>query len=108
VFSADAVLAVLSSAEPGGNPTRLTVKLPATNLQGARRTLARLAIQWQLNQADIAAWAARAEAVTMASHAYSTRVFGAQAAGLVRPELQVEHHIERDAYVVDALFSWDA
>ena len=108
VFSTDAVLAVLSSAEPGGDPRRLTVKLPATDLLGARQTLTRLAPEWQLNEADIAAWAARADAVTMASHAYSTRVFGAPAAGLVLPEVQVEHHIEQDAYVVDALFSWGA
>ena len=107
-FSTDAVLAVLSSPEPGGNPTRLTVKLPATDLAGARRTLEEFAPEWQLDEAEIAAWAARAAAVTIASHVYSTRVFGTQPAGFVQLELQVEHHIEHDAYVVDALFFWDA
>jgi hypothetical protein len=107
-FSTEAVLAVLSSSEPDGNPTRLTVKLPATDLEGAGRTLAGLPHEWQLDEAEVAAWAARAAKVTTASHAYSTRVFAAQPADFVRRELQVEHHVEPDAYVVDALFSWDA
>jgi hypothetical protein len=107
-FSTEAVLAVLLSPEPDANPTRLTVKLPAADLEGARRTLAELAPEWQIDEAELAAWAARAAAVTSASHAYSARVFAAQPAGFVQLELQVEHHIEQDAYVVDALFSWDA
>jgi hypothetical protein len=108
LFSADAVLAVLLSRERGGNPTRLTVKLPATDLGGARRTLAALAPRWRLDQAEIGAWAARAASATTATHAYSTRVFAAGPTGFVRLELQVEHHVEQDAYVVDALFSWNA
>jgi hypothetical protein len=96
------------SAERGGNPTRLTVKLPATDLEGARQILAELTPRWQFEQAEIDAWAARAASATTATHAYSTRVFAAGPTGLVRLELQVEHHIEQDAYVVDALFSWQA
>ena len=106
-FVTRAVLAVLLSPAPDADPTRLTVKLPATDLEGVRRTLARLAPDWQLDEAEIAAWAARAAAVTTASHVYSTRVFAARPAGFVRFELQVEHHIEHDRYVIDALFSWD-
>lgn len=107
-FSTEAVLAVLFSAEPGGNPTRLTLKLPATGLDGARRTLGELARGWQLNESEVGLWAARAAAVTSTQHAYSTRVFEAKPAGFVRVEFQVEHHIEPDKYVLDVLFSWDA
>jgi hypothetical protein len=107
-FSTEALLAVLSSSEPDGNPTRLTVKLPTTDLDGARRTLAMLAPEWQLDKDEVAAWAARAAVVTTATHAYSTRVFAGKPAGFVLRELQVEHHVEQDAYIVDALFSWDA
>ena len=107
-FSTEAVLAVLLRPAPDQKPTRLTVKLPATDLEGALRTLAELTPDWQLDETEVAAWATRAAAVTTASHAYSTRVFAAQQAGFVRRELQVEHHIEQDTYIVDALFSWDA
>src|SRR5262249_30205610 len=88
-FSSEAVLAVLLSPETNESPTRLTVKLPATDLPGVRRTLARLPQGWQLDEADVATWAARAAAVTTESHAYSTRVFAAAPAGFVRRELQV-------------------
>jgi len=107
-LSTEAVLAVLMSPEPDGNPTRLTVKLPATDLDGVRSTLAELAPEWKLDEADIAAWAARAAAVTTTSHVYSTRVFAAHPTGFVRLEFQVEHHVEQDKYVLDGLFSWDA
>jgi hypothetical protein len=107
-FSTEAVLAVLLRPEPDQHPTRLTVKLPTTDLQGTLRTLAELTPDWQLDETEIAGWATRAAAVTTASHAYSTRVFAAQPAGFVRRELQIEHHIEYDTYIVDALFSWDA
>jgi hypothetical protein len=40
------------------------------------------------------------------THAYSTRVFSGQPIGAVRPEVQVEHHLDDDTYVVDVLFSW--
>jgi hypothetical protein len=107
-FSTEAVLVALVCSDLGGNPSRLTVKFPASDLDGARRTLADLATQWQLDEAEIAAWAARAATVTSASHTYSTRVFGAHSAGFVQREVQVAHHIEQDAYVVAPLFSWDA
>jgi hypothetical protein len=105
-FLTEAVLVVLFSPEPGGNPSRLTVKLPPTDLEGARRTLAQLAADSQLAGAEITAWAARAAATTTASHTYSTRVFTAQSADSVTVELQVEHHVEQDTYIVDTLFSW--
>ncbi len=107
-FSVEAVLVVLLSPEPATDPTRLTVKLPAMDLDGVQAVLADLAGEWGLDEAEIGAWAARAAAVTTASHAYSTRVFAAQPVGFVRLEFQLEHHVERDGYVLDALFSWDA
>ena len=105
-FTADAVLAVLLTATPGGDPTRLTVKLPATDLEGAHATLAKLAREWNADAAEIAQWAAAAARVTLDEHAYSTRVFRAEAIDFVRLELQVEHHVEDGAYVIDVLFSW--
>ena len=36
-----------------------------------------------------------------------SRVFRAEPIEFVRLEFQVEHHVEEDEYVVDALFSWD-
>lgn len=107
-FSADAVLVVLLSPEPASAPTRLTVKLPAMDLERVQTVLAGLAGEWGLDDAEIGAWAARAAVVTTASHAYSTRVFDAQPVGFVRLEFQLEHHVEQDGYVLDALFSWDA
>jgi hypothetical protein len=107
-FSTEAELVALLCSDLGQNPSRLTVKLPESDLDGVRRTLARLASQWQLDEGEIAAWATRASTITTASHAYSTRVFGAHPAGFVQREIQVAHHIEQDTYAVAALFSWDA
>jgi hypothetical protein len=61
-FSTQAVLAVLLSSEPGSNPTRLTVKFPVTDLERVRRTLAELALEWQLDEAEIDAWEADGQA----------------------------------------------
>jgi hypothetical protein len=68
----------------------------------------RLASSWGLDKGEIALWAERAAATTTASHAYSTRVFRAVPIDFVTLELQVEHHLEPDVYVLDVLFSWDA
>jgi hypothetical protein len=107
-FRSEATLAVLQSPDQDANPTRLIVKLPATDLKGARATLDQLGSVWGLDKDAIALWADRAAATTTASHAYSTRVFRAAPIEVVRLEVQVEHHLEPDAYVLDALFSWDA
>jgi hypothetical protein len=107
-FTSETILAVLLSSEPDANPTRLIVKLPATDHEGARATLEHFASSWALDKDEIALWAVRAAATTTASHAYATRVFRARPIGFVSLEVQVEHHLEPDAYVLDALFSWDA
>ena len=96
------------SPDPAVNATRLIVKLPATDLKGARDTLDQLASSWGLDKDEIALWADRAAATTTASHAYSTRVLRAVPIDFVTLEVQVEHHLEPDVYVLDVLFSWDA
>jgi hypothetical protein len=88
--------------------SQLSVKLPLTDLAGARAILTEYVREWQLDEATVAEWAERAAVVTTKSHAYSTRVFRAPPIGLVRLEVQVEHHVEQSGYVVDVLFSWPA
>jgi hypothetical protein len=105
-FSTDAVLAVLLAETPGGQPSRLSIKLPPLNLAEAQKRLERLTRRFELDESEIGAWARRAAAATTATHAYSTRVFGAPPIGSVRSELQVEHHLDDDSYVLDVLFSW--
>jgi hypothetical protein len=85
---------------------RLLVKLPSTDLGGARRTLDELARRWHADGEEVAAWAAAAAEASPAAYAYATHVFPAEPIGFVRLELQVEHHVEEDEYVVDVLFSW--
>jgi hypothetical protein len=107
-FSTDTVLAVLVGAAADRPPTRLSIKLPSSDLADATRRLERFARQWQLDESEIAAWAQRAAVATTAGHAYSTRVFAAQPIGFVRLEVQVEHHLDDDSYLLDLLFSWNA
>jgi hypothetical protein len=106
-FRSQATLAVLQSPDADADPTRLIVKLPATDLKGARSALDQFGSSWGLDKDAIALWADRAAATTTASHAYSTRVFRAAPIDFLRLEVQVEHHLEPDAYVLDILFSWD-
>ena len=105
-FTSEATLAVVLSSDVDANPTRLIVKRPPTDLAGARETLAELVSEWDIDEREIDRWAARAAATTTANHAYSTRVFRADPIDHITLELQVEHHVEQDAYVIDALFSW--
>jgi hypothetical protein len=107
-FSTDTVLAVLLGAAADGAPSRLSIKLPPSDLTDAKRRLERFAQQWQMDESEIAAWAQRAAAATTTSHAYGTRVFAAQPIGFVGLEVQVEHHLDDDSYVLDLLFSWNA
>ena len=107
-LSTDTVLAVLLGAAADDPPSRLSIKLPSSDLADAKRRLERFALEWQLDASEIAAWAQRAAAATTTSHAYSTRVFAAQPIGFVRLEVQVEHHLDDDSYVLDLLFSWNA
>jgi hypothetical protein len=105
-FSTDTVLAVLLGVAADRPPSRLSIKVPTSDLADTKRRLERLAQHWQLDESEIAAWSQRAAAATTASHAYSTRVFAAQPIDFVQLEVQVEHHLDDDSYVLDVLFSW--
>jgi hypothetical protein len=105
-YTTQARLVVLTSSATGGDPDRLLVKLPSTDLGGARRTLDELARTWHASSGEIAAWGAAAEEASPDAYAYATHVFPAHPIDFVRLELQVEHHVEEDDYVVDVLFSW--
>lgn len=105
-LTSEATLAVALCSADDANPTRLIVKQPAAGLDDARKALDALAAQWGLDRAEIELWARRAANTTTASHAFSTRVFAADPIGDVKLEVQVEHHVEQDGYVVDLLFSW--
>jgi hypothetical protein len=98
-FTTQARLVVLAN-------DRLLVKLPSTDLGGARRILDELARTWRASSEEIAAWAAAAAEASPDAYAYATHVFPAEPIDFVRLELQVEHHVEEDDYVVDVLFSW--
>ena len=99
-------LVVLTSSAPGGDPDRLLVKLPSTDLTGARRTLDELAQTWHADEDEVARWAEAAARASPNAYAYATHVFPAEPVDFVGLELQVEHHVEEDDYVVDVLFSW--
>ena len=107
-FSTDTVLAVLVGPGADRPPSRLNIKLPSSDLGEAKRRLEGFAQQWQLDENEIAAWAQRAAAATATTHAYSTRVFVARPIDFVTLEVQAEHHLDDDSYVLDLLFSWDA
>jgi hypothetical protein len=106
-YAATARLAVMRSTTPGSDPTRLSVKLPTTDLAGAKAALLALAREWHADADETEQWAAAAARVTLDDHAYSTRVFPAQTIGFVRLEFQIEHHVAEDEYVLDTLFTWD-
>lgn len=105
-FSTDAVVAVLFGIAADRPPSRLSIKLPTGDLADTTRQLECFAKVWQLDESEIAAWSQRAAAATSASHAYSTRVFAAQPIDFVQLEVQVEHHLDDDSFVLDLLFSW--
>jgi hypothetical protein len=107
-YTTVARLAVLASSTRGGNPDRLTVKLPSADLEGARTTLDELAETWHADAEEVARWAAAAAQASPGEYAYATRVFRAKPIDFVRLELQVEHHVAEADYVVDVLFSWPA
>jgi hypothetical protein len=105
-YTTQARLVVLTSSAPGGDPDRLLVKLPSADLRGARRTLDELARPWRADKDEVARWAEAAARASPDAYAYATHVFPAEPIGFIGLELQVEHHVEEDDYVVDVLFSW--
>jgi hypothetical protein len=105
-YTTQARLVVLTNSAPGGHPDRLLVKLPSTDLTGARGTLDELAQTWRADRDEVARWAEAAARASPDAYAYATYVFPAEPIDFIRLELQVEHHVEEDDYVVDVLFSW--
>jgi hypothetical protein len=105
-FTTAARLVVLVGAPGDDDTSRLTVKLPSTDLAGARATLDELSQAWNADADEMALWAAAAADASSDEYAYATRVFPAEPVGFVRLELQVEHHVDEKRYVVDVLFSW--
>ena len=102
-YSAVAQFAALTST----TPARFVVKLPPSDRKSATVALTTMAREWGANAAEIRRWATETARVTSRERAYSTRVFRAAPVGNVRIELQVEHHLSEDQYVIDVLFSWD-
>ncbi len=86
-------------------PTRLTVKLPTANLETAERTLRELAREWSLDEGAVAAWIAEVGRPAALNHHYSTRVFTPERVEFVEIEIQVEHHVAEDQFIIDLLFS---
>ena len=66
-FRSEATLTVLQSPDADANPTRLIVKLPATDLKGARAALDQFGSSWGLDSDAIALWADRAAATRCAT-----------------------------------------
>jgi hypothetical protein len=87
------------------SPMRLTIKLPASNLQTTIQTLQQLSREWNLNQPAIDAWRNEIQRPADAGYHYSTRVFTSQPTDFVATEIQVEHHVKEQQFIIDVLLS---
>ena len=112
-YHAGAAMAAMLSPDSTRDPDRLTVQLPAADLDATGRLLAQYAAAWGFPPDEVATW--RASAAPSASagaeddtgpFSYSTRVFTGNDAGLVHVEFQVSHHLRERDFVVTALFTW--
>jgi hypothetical protein len=101
----EAQLVKLYTPERIPDPTRVTVKLPATDLGLAEQKLQQLAQDWSFDASAVEAWRAAAGRPAGLGHNYSSRVFTAQRVGFVEVEIQVEHHVAEGEMVIDVLFS---
>jgi hypothetical protein len=113
MYRASAVRATLRASRRGEDPDRLVVTLPALNLEEARTILQRFAAEWDIPAYAIESWRERADLRAQgkgdyAHRAYSTQVFTAAAAGAVRFQMQVAQHLRDEAFVITALFLWNA
>jgi hypothetical protein len=112
-YHAGAAIAAMLSPDSTRDPDRLTVQLPAADLDATGRLLEQYAAAWGFPPDEVATW--RASAAPSASadpeddtgpFSYSTRVFTGNDAGLVHVEFQVSHHLRERDFVVTALFTW--
>jgi hypothetical protein len=105
-YRARAQLAVLLSTAPAGDPNRLTVQLPAADLDAAARLIGEYAAEWGFPADAVDAWRVAASSYAATDRRYSTHVFTAADLGFVRLEFQVSQHVREGAFVIAALFSW--
>lgn len=113
VYRTPATLAVLFASRIGGDPDRLTVRLPSTSLHQTDELLRRYATEWNFPADAVESWRARAESRALREgeyqdRTYSTHVFTAKALDFVALQFQVAHHILENEFTVSALFGWDA
>src|SRR5262249_28516092 len=113
VYHAGAAMAAMLSPTSTGDPDRLTVQLPAADLDATGRLLAQYAVAWGFPSDEVATWRASAAPRASAgpeddagSFSYSTRVFTGTDDGLVHVEFQVSQHLREREFVVTALFTW--
>jgi DNA-binding CsgD family transcriptional regulator len=100
-----AQLAKLYRPSPGFGATRLTVKLPATDQTATLQMLRQLAEDWHIDNNAVTAWIEDVGRPNALDHHYSTRVFTAENVEFVGIEIQVEHHVAENQFIVDMLFS---
>jgi len=109
VYQAGAAMVAMLSPAGTRDPDRLTVQLPAADLQATGRLLAQYAAAWGFPPDEVATWRASAPAGAeddTGPFTYSTRVFTGADAGFVHVEFQVSHHLRERDFVVTALFTW--
>jgi hypothetical protein len=106
-------MAAMLSPDSTRDPDRLTVQLPAADLDATGRLLAQYAAAWGFPPDEVATW--RASTAPSASagpeddtgpFSYSTHVFTGNDAGFAHVEFQVSHHLREGDFVVTALFTW--
>lgn len=105
-YFARAEMAVMLSSAPGGDPDRLMVQLPLTDLDTTHRLIAECAAQWNFPASAVIGWRTGAERRASSDRDYSTHVFTPEAVGFVHLEFQVSHHVRDEQFVVATLFSW--
>jgi len=107
-FRARAEMAVMISSVRGGDPDRLTVRLPPAGLAETERLLAEYAAEWGFPADAVAGWHVGCERRASSDRDYSTHAFTPEDVGFVHPEFQASHHVREGEFVVATLFSWRA
>jgi hypothetical protein len=108
-YSTRAAEAVMLSSTPGGDPDRLLVQPPASELTAdtTMELIMRLAAEWGFPAAEAVRWRIGVERRRRGSDRdYSTHVFTPDNVGFVHLEFQVSHHVRDGTFVVSTLFSW--
>jgi len=114
-YHARAAMAAMLSPAGTGDPDRLTVQLPPTDLDATEELMAQYAASWGFPAREVARWRASVAPSAPAGpndddtglFTYGTRVFTGADVGFVHLEFQVAHHQREREFVVAALFTWD-